>query len=69
MCVCVCVCVYAFIQPQNLSSIRRKANFKQNLISLNLEFSFSNTSCQNKAEEPNLLNYNWKELLCHVNDK
>ena len=40
-----------------MSRMWHKVSFKQSLIGLNLEFSFSETSCYTKFEKPNLPYY------------
>ena len=60
VCVCVCVCIHMciifilFTQPLCLGT---KSIFKQSLTGLNSEFSFSETSCLTKSEEPSLPYY------------
>ena len=44
-------------QPLRSSRIWHKVNFKRSLTGLNSEFSFSQTSCLTKAEEPSLSYY------------
>ena len=47
-----------FTQPLHSGRTWHKVNlFKQSLTGLNLEFSFSSTSCLSKAEEPSLSYY------------
>ena len=48
---------YHIYQALHSGRIWLKVNFKRSLTGLNSEFSFSKTSCFNKAEEPSLPYY------------
>ena len=47
-------CVVLFTNPSALAGYDTRSIFKQSLTGLNSEFSFSQTSCLTKAEEPSL---------------
>ena len=62
-CVSVCGCVrmlvwvIIFTNPSARAGYDIRSIFKRSLTGLNSEFSFSQTSCLTKAEEPNLSSY------------
>ena len=49
--------LYIFTSPSSRAGYDTRSIFKRSLTGLNLEFSFSLTSCFTKAEEPSLPNY------------
>ena len=48
------VIIIIFTNPSAREGYDTRSIFKQNLTGLNSEFSFSQTSCLTKAEEPSL---------------
>ena len=48
---------YVFTNPSALAGCGTRSIFKQSLTGLSSEFSFSETGCRTKTEEPNLSYY------------
>ena len=72
ICVCVCVHIYIYIytNPSTRAGYDTRSIFKRSLTGLNSEFSFSETRCLTKAEEPSLSYYlhvaGWENNWIHA---